>query len=947
MIYYVRVFLMKVLLVVGIVFFILYNSFTISAKVDEFSQEEEIEIISPQLAFAGGSGTDSDPYLISTVAQLRNLQTDISLLSQNFKLANDLQFLSTSYSDSAVGWQPIGNSTHPFVGEFDGGGHVIQDLYINTGENGVGLFGNVSGTIKNVNLINANVTGNLNVGALVGWTIGAISNSHISGNITGIGIVGGIVGWSEGIIANSSITGNVTGKFVLGGVVGFSFDDVYNISASVNIEGEQYTGGLIGNNRGTATNLFGEIRVSGAFSTGGLVGYNNGNISDIHLEGIVHGTQYIGGVVGYNLANVTDSSWTGIINAMDTLGGIAGFSNGTIVNSTSRHDIVGTYNVGGLVGENKNGFIINCVTSGNLTAHSYYSGGLVGISTMGYIFNSSSNATISGTTIVGGLVGSNSGLIANSHADGNVSGIDLVGGFTGFNQFDIINTSATGYVFGNTSIGGGIGLNQGNVTLSFATGDVNGNFLIGGLVGQNSKGKIANSTASGSVTGMRNAGGLAGSNIEGTIINSYATGNVTVSGSFAGGLTGLNYYSIISNSFAEGDVTAERVSGGLVGKNHKGIIENANSTGNVVMKVDSGTFIGVDFLGNVTPTAPVGSIGRIELKPILTAIEDTSHLQGEIKTLSWIIENPSDTLIADIYQNGTISETMILNTSTTISHYLGGNLKPGIYNYTINIHDYLTNFANDTVFVRIIERPIIPASSLSQPEDVIYRLGETGNFIAWTIMNSNGSLAFTIYKDGNIVTGTSKLNSTEKIEQAVDELPTGTYNFKIVISTENGTVTSDSVLVTVIVAPEISNPPNIDITQGTSGALITWTITNREQVVNIEIYRNQELIASNLELTTASQVKQYLDGLTIGTYNYTVVVHISDGSKISDTVLVTVKTPIQLTQTSDRTDSSPATKSQSTTNATNITLMIYIGTIVTLFILGIFAKNKRKFTKLK
>ena len=144
------------------------------------------------------------------------------LLSTNeytgYELARNLDFQNDEhYSDhttnkvrfggtsSAPGWTPIGTVTAAFTGTFDGGGHTITNLYINnsTLESArLGLFGTVNGVIRNVGIVNPNVTQNGNsalTGGLAGRQAGGtISACYVSGGtVTGVNAnyVGGLVGW--------------------------------------------------------------------------------------------------------------------------------------------------------------------------------------------------------------------------------------------------------------------------------------------------------------------------------------------------------------------------------------------------------------------------------------------------------------------------------------------------------------------------------------------------------------------------------------------------------------------------------------------------------------------------------------------------------------------------------------------------------------------------------
>jgi len=120
-------------------------------------------------------------------------------------------------------------------------------------------------------------------------------------------------------------------------------------------------------------------------------------------------------------------------------------------------------------------------------------------------------------------------------------------------------------VTGSWYVGGLVGQNYGTVQNSYATGSVNGGYFVGGLVGQN-YGTVQNSYATGSVNGSGDVGGLVGYNYEGTVQNSYATGSVSGSSYYVGGLVGRNSGGTVQNSLAlnprvSGATTIGRVAG--------------------------------------------------------------------------------------------------------------------------------------------------------------------------------------------------------------------------------------------------------------------------------------------------------------------------------------------------------------------------------------------------
>ena len=121
---------------------------------------------------------------------------------------------------SMYNWNPIGYLSFVndkpeggFKGNFDGRGHTIRGLYVERDEHNSGLFGCIVGGyfwggayyqegceyIKNLNIVDAYVHGNLNVGGLAGYVYGefTIENVMTQGNIYGNNYVGGVVGYAK------------------------------------------------------------------------------------------------------------------------------------------------------------------------------------------------------------------------------------------------------------------------------------------------------------------------------------------------------------------------------------------------------------------------------------------------------------------------------------------------------------------------------------------------------------------------------------------------------------------------------------------------------------------------------------------------------------------------------------------------------------------------------
>ena len=158
-------------------------------------------------------------------------------LTRDLDFNDDYSYLNASLNQSewtvGEGWQPIGDSSTAFTGQFEGNGFTISNLTID--RNGtfrygffvVGFFGFTSdeAEIANVGLLNVNITGNDRVGGLVGFNRGTITNSYATGSVSGNNVstgdvVGGLVGGNGGTITNSYATGSVSGDYRVGGLVG-------------------------------------------------------------------------------------------------------------------------------------------------------------------------------------------------------------------------------------------------------------------------------------------------------------------------------------------------------------------------------------------------------------------------------------------------------------------------------------------------------------------------------------------------------------------------------------------------------------------------------------------------------------------------------------------------------------------------------------------------------
>ncbi|CAG7651327.1 hypothetical protein PAESOLCIP111_06294 [Paenibacillus solanacearum] len=174
-------------------------------------------------AFSGGEGSSENPYIITNVAQLNEVRNG---MDAHYRLDVNLNL------DGVPSWAPIGDwSSNPFTGVFDGNGHTISNLTIDTGGAGTsnrGLFGYISNAeIRNVGLVNVKInagTGD-NIGGLVAFSESStIEYVYVTGTVAGDESVGGVAGYTSGnpsdAIRSSYSAVKATGTVNVGGLIG-------------------------------------------------------------------------------------------------------------------------------------------------------------------------------------------------------------------------------------------------------------------------------------------------------------------------------------------------------------------------------------------------------------------------------------------------------------------------------------------------------------------------------------------------------------------------------------------------------------------------------------------------------------------------------------------------------------------------------------------------------
>lgn len=268
-----------------------------------------------------GQGTQEDPYLISTPADLGAVTYHDRRAC--YRLTADIDLSGITWSVAVI---------PEFGGTFEGKEFAIRNLTI-SGGGYLGVFGLLQdrSQVSGLRIPDANVVG-------VGNNIGILTGYNRRGNIVGC-----------------SASGIINGHENIGGLAGVNWGNVEKCRSGGAIDGHAKIGGLVGDNAyGSVNNSYTTSEVCGSSAVGGLVGYNgSGLIEDSYSAGIVVGAEKVGGLVGENgteTGRVDDSFWN-----VET-SGLSASAGGEGLNTAQMTDIEVYLDVGwDFVGESING----------------------------------------------------------------------------------------------------------------------------------------------------------------------------------------------------------------------------------------------------------------------------------------------------------------------------------------------------------------------------------------------------------------------------------------------------------------------------------------------------------------------------------------------------------------------------------------------------------------
>lgn len=543
-------------------------------------------------------------YQIGTASELIWFADAVNSGSQSIKgkLTADIQL--NAPGSVANKWTPIGTQASPFRGTFDGDGHTVSGVYVDSGIDCAGFFGsvvipsNTSGdadapdkmtseyvlqhtqtSIKNIKITNAEIHGGYSVGGIVGYAENlGLSDCSFEGDVYGSGnSIGGIVGWAYyyTVINQCYSSGTVSGNQRVGGIAGYA------------------------NGNSVIVKSYSDMAVSGKLNVGGV----GGTLSGAFLEGCfflgsVSADDTVGGLVGYALfSTVCDAYAIAPVTSTGkevggTIGSVYGSECDSNFYSYETSGVDGTAGVGRTLADMKLSAFVKELNGQKAYFCFDYTEINNGYPVLAWMLSldvwagdrSVPQKNSSGTYLISkpselawfaALVnGQLNGMDANPNANATVTDNLLMNINVNDDSFGVIEWTPIGIdeAHGYNGIFNGGGYNIAGLYTSSSSGDSGRNI---GLFGYINTGTVTNTVVlDGRISGIENVGGIAGYLKSGSILNCAVDSEV--SGDKAvGGIVGN-----LGGSTAS--VSTSSMLGSIVGTNYSNDKSFLTNVGGVV-----------------------------------------------------------------------------------------------------------------------------------------------------------------------------------------------------------------------------------------------------------------------------------------------------------------------------------------------------------------------------
>jgi hypothetical protein len=582
------------------------------------------------IAYSGGEGTRSSPYLLSCKEDIVELASRPDDFDKSFLLTADIDLDGEVFEHSIVAPNIVfgpsfGEYRALYAGCFNGNGHVIRNFSI-AGRGDLGFFGGIgwTGRIMHLGIEDIFIDGQgvSSAGMLASVNMGVIVGCYTQGGIVRCGNAGGLIGYqSSGYVLDCFSQGSIESVGAgTGGLIGVLWEgEIRRCYAATAISPDcSGRGGLAGTSmsgtRGipyrVVENSFWDTDVSGVSTSVGGLGLStdemhnvstyldatwdfaeeqDNGINDMWVNRVEGGYPVLIAFSGvtpvvlsgdgtsdhpYAISNARELAALVYYNGMESLCDFPWYALGADIDMSGMRlstPVLPTF-VGRLDGC---GFCIrgfcqdgSCGLFGEIE---------YGAAVLNLCMENCEVTAQDGT--VGCLAGENRGLIQDCSVTGIARGGAVTGGLVGSNMGRIWNSSFSGVVAADQKAGGLAGQNAGAMTNGMSRGAVSGDCDVGGVAGSNT-GSIRSCYSTAAVAGYSNIGGLVGTN-GGTMRDCHARGLVA-GADCVGGLVGQNTMQVM-RCYSTGSVIGLYDLGGLIGSADL----STGSTSNSLWDLDS------------------------------------------------------------------------------------------------------------------------------------------------------------------------------------------------------------------------------------------------------------------------------------------------------------------------------------------------------------------------
>ncbi|MBQ4325127.1 MAG: hypothetical protein IJC29_04950 [Clostridia bacterium] len=354
--------------------------------------------------YAGGTGTEEDPYLISTAAQFayfRNTEAANATADTYYLLTADLWLNGESYSNNFT------TVAASFAGVFDGNNRTIYNAGVSV--NKAAVFGTVTGTIKNLKLNGVQATSGSTYQGVVSAGVYSLGDGGLLDNVH-------VLNGSVGALRPSGLAANASGTSTFNNC---SYSGTLYVRNASNDSGT--FGGIVGSvgptSGGTTTVTGCTVNLTVTFDYSRKI-YFGGIVGGVGNDWVTGAPKHEELIVEDCTANGTFSNPNATTNANTVIGGIVG-KVGAATSYVNKVTVVGCTNnmtldapsqtyVGGILGWEKTAVsttVTDCANYGAVSGAT--AGGIVGYGTRASAtyLNCANYGTVTGTTSAGAFCG--------------------------------------------------------------------------------------------------------------------------------------------------------------------------------------------------------------------------------------------------------------------------------------------------------------------------------------------------------------------------------------------------------------------------------------------------------------------------------------------------------------------------------------------------------------